>query len=164
MGIIWSFFRGWFGHFGDSFTGAVRAGRGRRRGGAHFGNPTPKLRPSGPRSSPRAPDGQDPAHQHGIRPSLSQNLREEKIGGHIICPSLRSGRCPPGYRAGWILPVWGAWGGSRARGPQFGGRISKTYDSRNHETRRHCLWGSEFQNLRLENSRDTETLSRFFKF
>ena len=26
---------------------------------------------------------------------------------------------------GWILPVWGAWGGSRARGPQFGGRISK---------------------------------------
>merc|ERR1711969_220450 len=26
-----------------------------------FGNPTPKLRPSGPRPSPRAPDGQDPA-------------------------------------------------------------------------------------------------------
>ena len=67
--------------------------------GVHFGNPTPKLRPSGPRPSPRAPDGQDPAHQHGIRPSLSQNLREEKIGEHFICPRLPSGHCPPGYRA-----------------------------------------------------------------
>ena len=67
--------------------------------GVHFGNPTPKLRPSGPRPSPRAPDGQDPAHQHGIRPSLSQNLHEEKIGDHIICPRLPSGHCPPGYRA-----------------------------------------------------------------
>jgi hypothetical protein len=60
---------------------------------------TPKLRPLGPRPSPRAPDGQDPAHQHGIRPSLSQNLHEEKIGDHIICPRLPSGHCPPGYRA-----------------------------------------------------------------
>ena len=54
---------------------------------------TPKLRPLGPRPSPRAPDGQDPAHQHGIRPSLSQNLHEEtyylpKIAKRALSPRL----------------------------------------------------------------------------
>ena len=67
---------------------------------------------------------------------------------------------------GWILPVWGAWGGSRAQGPQFGGRISKM-NSRDTETLVSSPLGSWIQLTRTsgeaENSSANPRIAYFAK-
>jgi len=90
-----------------------------------FGNPTPKLRPSGPRPSPRAPDGQDPARAVTWGATPASQTWANNVAPYFFFAEILAQGGPYTMLVGWILPVWGAWGGSRARGPQFGGRISK---------------------------------------